>query len=104
VRACTNHQETAAQPEWAAETRSVERQRVLLDALDDPATTLPDLITRFFEPPLFGRRAGFPTVYTAVYRPAEGRVDYMWPGECRRQIIGRFAPGDHTHDYGDLTP
>jgi hypothetical protein len=30
------------------------------------------LIAKFFEPPLYSRRVGFTTVYTAVYLPAEG--------------------------------
>jgi predicted choloylglycine hydrolase len=102
VRACTNHQEAVAWPESATETCSVERQQTLLEALDDPAMRLPDLIARFLEPPLYSRRADFPTVYTAVYRPTEGRVDYLWPGKSWCQRIDRFDPGEYTHDYGEL--
>jgi predicted choloylglycine hydrolase len=103
VRVCTNHQEAVASPS-AALTNSVERQQVLLQALDEPAATLPDLIARFLQPPVYSRRASFPTVYTAVYRPAEGRVDYLWPGKSFCQCIGLFDPGEYTHDYGALTP
>jgi hypothetical protein len=39
------------------------------------------------------------TVYTAVYRPAEGRVDYLWPGERRPQELGGFFESEYTHDY-----
>jgi hypothetical protein len=42
-------------------------------------------------------------VSTAVYRPAEGRVDYRWPGELRAQRIEAFNPGEYAHDYGELT-
>jgi predicted choloylglycine hydrolase len=99
VRACTNHQETIG-----TVTDSVERQQVVLAALDDPALSLSDLIARFLEPPLYSRRLKSTTVYTAVYRPAEGRVDYLWPGKSQCQRIGRFEPGEYTHDYGELVP
>jgi predicted choloylglycine hydrolase len=104
VRVCANHQERVAAPQSAALSRSIERQEVLLAALDDPATTLPDLIARFLEPPIYSRRAGFTTAYSAVYRPAERRVDYLWPGKIWRQRIGGFEPGEYTHDYGELIP
>jgi hypothetical protein len=35
-------------------------------------------------------------------RPAEGRVDYLWPGRSFCQRIGRFEPGEYTHDYDEL--
>ena len=104
LRACTNHQETVASPPSAATTSSVERQRTLLQALDDPAMTLPDLIARFLAPPLYSRRRDSPTVYTAIYRPSEGRVDYLWPGRAWRQSFDRFESGEYTHDYGELIP
>ena len=64
--------------------------------------TLPDLIARFLAAPLYSRRTAFPTVYTAVYRPAEARVDYLWPGKSWCQRIDRFESGEYTHDYGEL--
>lgn len=103
-RVCTNHQELSALPSGAAARRSVARQQRLLRALEEPGIGLGDLTARFFEPPLYSRHAGFTTVYTAVYRPAEGRVDYLWPGKRWPQRIGGFEPGDYLHDYGDLLP
>jgi len=103
VRACTNHQEAVLWPETAT-NRSGERQQAVLAALKDPAMTLPELITRFLEPPLYSRRIGSTTVYTAVYRPNEGRVDYLWPGKTWCQRVGRFESGEYTHDYGELVP
>ncbi|HKY93764.1 MAG TPA: hypothetical protein VJL84_00605, partial [Kiloniellales bacterium] len=88
----TNHQEKLRP------TDSVLRRQALLRALEMPAT-LDSLTRRFFERPLFSRRPDSPTVYTAVYRPAEGRVDYLWPGQRRTQHLGRFNEGDYTHDY-----
>jgi predicted choloylglycine hydrolase len=97
VRACANHQERIG-----TVADSVERQQIMLEALNDPAMTLSDLVAGFLEPPLYSRRARSTTVYTAVYRPIEGRVDYLWPGKSWCQRTGRFEPGEYTHDYGDL--
>jgi predicted choloylglycine hydrolase len=103
-RTCANHQEIGAAPDSPAIRNSIERERAALMALDDPATTLSSLTALFLEPPLYSRRAASPTVYTAVYRPAELRVDYLWPGTSWTQRIDRFHSGDYTHDYGELWP
>ncbi|MFJ2579401.1 hypothetical protein [Kitasatospora aureofaciens] len=47
-------------------------------------------------PPLYQRdyAYGLGTVYTAVYRPGLGEVDYLWPGGVeRRQSFAAFDPG-----------
>jgi predicted choloylglycine hydrolase len=98
LRACTNHQETPSAPD------SVLRQEVLLDLLSVPTMTLQTLIARFLDAPLYSRRANFTTAYTAVYRPAEGRVEYLWPGKVWHHSFDHFDTGDYTHDYGDLMP
>lgn len=103
VPVCTNHQELPAGPLPGPLIHSVRRQETLLAALDEPGMTLAGLTARFLEPPLHSRRADAATVYSAVYRPAEGRVDYVWPGAVRHQSFDRFEPGDYTHDYGALT-
>lgn len=90
---CTNHQERQRP------MHSVARHRGLTEALDDPETTLDSLTARFFEPPLFSRRRDSTTVYTAVYRPCEGRADFLWPGHRQVQALGAFREGEHTHDY-----
>ncbi len=96
--ACANQQE---EPSFAGSARRLAAAR---RALGEPGMTLPRLVSRFLEPPLLSRRAASATVYTAVYRPAEGRVDYVWPGETWSQAIGAFVPGEYVHDYGDLAP
>lgn len=103
-RTCANHQEITAAQNSPAIRNSIERERAALAALDEPAITLPSLTARFLKPPLYSRRAAFPTVYTAVYRPAELRVDYIWPGATWSQRIGRFDSGAYAHDYGELAP
>jgi predicted choloylglycine hydrolase len=101
-RVCTNHQETIGQSSSSAAVSSIQRHRWLQAALQDPAMTLDSLTAKFFEPPLYSRSAGFSTVYTAVYLPAEGRVSYLWPGNIWHQQFNRFTTGEYTHDYGDL--
>jgi len=101
--ACTNHQEIGTQAGRTA-TDSVERQQAALRALADPEMTLEDLTASFLQPPIYSRSWSSPTVYSAVYRPAERRVDYIWPGKCWTQRIGQFESGEYTHDYGELLP
>ena len=76
--------------------------RRLRPLLAEPGLTLERLIEGFLAPPLYSRRSAFPTVYTAVYRPAEGRVDYLWPGRTWSQRIGGFEAGEYVHDYGEI--
>ena len=97
LKACTNHQEAIA-----GRQNSVLRQETLLQLLADPAMSLPDLIGEFLEPPLYSRRRSFTTAYTAIYRPAEGTVEFLWPGKTWRLGFDRFEPGEYTHDYDVL--
>jgi predicted choloylglycine hydrolase len=99
---CTNHQEDAAAwPEHAARSRTLERHRCLGDRLADGAMTLDALTAGMLEPPLYevDAASGYATVYSAVYRPAEGAVDYVWPGRRWPQSFERFEPGSYTHRY-----
>ncbi len=97
LRTCTNHQETVS-----TTSDSALRQRVLDEALEASTTTLSSLVARFFEAPLYSRHVSFTTAYTAVYRPEQGQVDYLWPGQCWTQSFERFDEGAYTHAYGDL--
>lgn len=99
IKVCTNHQETLG-----IVADSIERQDVVLAALADPAMSLNALSQLFLQPPLYSRRAISTTAYTAVYRPVEGRVDYIWPGKIWPQFMGQFTPGEYVHDYGELLP
>ena len=76
-----NHRgRTPEAPEHAQAFRSVERQDALLSALEARPDT-ESLTTRFLSPPLHNTKyeEGFGTVYTAVYRPADCVVEYVWP-------------------------
>jgi predicted choloylglycine hydrolase len=92
--ACANHQEMPLEAHGSA-----ARQATVLAALAEPGMTLGALAARFRAAPLLSRDPAWLTVYGAVYRPAEGRVDYVWPGRTVSQRLGGFQPGDYLHDY-----
>ena len=52
----------------------------------------------FLRPPLRSTDydRGFGTLYTAVYRPDEGRLDLRWPGNEWRQSLAAFEPGERS--------
>jgi predicted choloylglycine hydrolase len=102
-RICTNHQEHVVWPDHAVMSSTVERRDALCDALERPNQTLEGLVECFLAPPLYCRRRASPTVYTAVYRPNERRVDYIWPGTRWLQSFGHYRTGEYTHDFGNLT-
>lgn len=85
LRAATNHRLTVVEhPRISDPLRSSQRQHALFDALCDLESGGGDieLVDAFTRAPLrtgdYAR--GFGTLYTAVYRPAEGTVTYRWPG------------------------
>ncbi|MFC8422197.1 C45 family autoproteolytic acyltransferase/hydrolase [Streptomyces sp. NPDC057236] len=59
-------------------------------------------VAAMLEPPLYqyAYDEGLGTVYTAHYRPAEGRVTYHWPGETWEQSFTDFAPGSRVIALG----
>jgi predicted choloylglycine hydrolase len=101
ARVCTNHQDRPIPPQQEARTRTGERQAYLGRCLDQPAADLPALTQAMLQPPLHRgcREDGFATVYTALYRPAEGTVDFIWPGKTWRQSFRHFEPGSYRHVY-----
>jgi hypothetical protein len=50
--------------------------------------------------PVIGMLEGLGTVYTARYRPGNGRVTYYWPDESWEQSFDQFAPGTRTVTLG----
>ena len=85
--AATNHRgEIPEFPEAARALHSVERRQTLLQLSDGhPGPT--DLVTSFLAEPLYntGFSRAFGTIYTALYQPAAGFVDYCWPGQTWRR-------------------
>ena len=99
--ACANHQEEIVWPEHAARSRPLARLAAHERRLHDPAMTLDALVEGMLRPPLYQLDVarGGATVYTAVYRPRAGAVDYAWPGRRWRQEFDRFEAGTYTHRY-----
>jgi predicted choloylglycine hydrolase len=93
----TNHQRTVDWPEHAEAVRSQEREQCMLDLLEARPSES-EFVAAFLEPPLYSTAyaEGFGTLYTAVYRPAEGAVDYRWPDATWRQAIDSFEAGALT--------
>jgi predicted choloylglycine hydrolase len=94
----TNHQERVTWPEMAAASRTVERHAALGAALAASAG-IDALSAALLAPPLHVRGPETFTAYTAIYRPAEGTVDYLWPGKGWRQSFEAFVPGRYEHEY-----
>lgn len=54
------------------------------------------------KPPIYqvNYAEGLGTVYTARYRPGDGRVTYYWPDQSWEQSFDEFAPGTRTVTLG----
>lgn len=100
ARAITNHQEAPVWPAADAAGCTVQRQAAVAGLLAGEAS-LDGVAAAFLRPPLYNLdfAGGFVTLYSAVYRPAEGVVDYLWPGHRWRQGFADFRPGRYTHRY-----
>lgn len=98
---CTNHQRQIEWPEHAEMSRTEARAALLADRIVDPAETLPSLIDRFMDEPLFGRQytRAFGTLYTAIYRPTQGTVEYRWRNRAWHQSFQRFVEGSSLVNY-----
>ncbi|MGW7550974.1 C45 family autoproteolytic acyltransferase/hydolase [Streptomyces rimosus] len=85
-----NHQHLPVTDEQERASRTQERLRAIRAAGADVAAML--------KPPLYRSvdEQGVGTLYTARYRPVEGRVTYYWPGESWQQSFGDFVPGSRT--------
>jgi predicted choloylglycine hydrolase len=101
LAATTNHQGKIEWPEYAAAIRTVEREQCVLRLLGDAGITRDGFIESFLEPPLFNDAyaQGFGTIYTAAYFPAEGRVEYRWPGTVWEQSFERFEQSGRTQEF-----
>ncbi|MGP2440610.1 C45 family autoproteolytic acyltransferase/hydolase [Streptomyces sp. JW3] len=85
-----NHQRQPVPDEQERFTRTAERLAAVRAAGPDVAAML--------RPPLYQEAYDqwLGTVYTAHYRPAEGRVTYHWPGAHWEQSFADFSQGERT--------
>ncbi len=97
----TNHQERVDWPHHATATGSVERERFLLERLDDPVETAEGFVARFLAPPLYSRRFdhGWGTLYTAVYRTDQRDAFYRWPERMLHQSFAHFQPTEFAIEF-----
>ena len=96
--AATNHQGIVEWPEQARATRTIERERHIVELLDDPATTETSFEEAFLRAPLFSTAygSGFGTLYTVSYRPLEGVADFRWPTFAWRLRFDAFEEAQHA--------
>ncbi len=98
----TNHQHGPELVDRAAFTRTYERRSHLEELL---ATRVhpAELRRHFLEKPLFqdNYRAGFGTLFTIDYDPAERKMSLLWPQDEWHQAIDRFEEGSRTVHYVD---
>lgn len=95
--AATNHQGLVEWPEQARASRTVERERRIVQLLQKPDLAPEAFADAFLRPPLYSTayESGFGTLFTSVYRPAEGRAWYRWPSFEWEQSFDRFVEGTH---------
>lgn len=103
--AATNHQGIVEWPEQAKATRTIEREQCIVRALEDERQTAEGFEDAFLQAPLFSTAydSGWGTLYTAVYHPAEGVVDYRWPTHTWRLGFGSFTQAEHTEVLAEPT-
>jgi predicted choloylglycine hydrolase len=101
VPAATNHQREDDWPDYARAVRTFERERYLLELLDEGDLTRDRFVQAFLEPPLYSEAFsnGFGTIYTAAYFPAEGRAEYRWPGFAWTQPFDAFVEDEHIQTF-----
>ncbi|MEU5082691.1 MULTISPECIES: C45 family autoproteolytic acyltransferase/hydolase [Streptomyces] len=89
-----NHQHLPVPEEQEQVTRTQARLAAVRAAGVDVAAML--------RPPLYqcAYDEWLGTVYTAEYRPEEGRVTYHWPGASWQHSFGGFSPGTLTVTLG----
>src|SRR4029453_12079870 len=96
--AATNHQGIVEWPEQARATRTIEGEQTIVRLIEDPDEDAGSFAESFLRSPLFSTSYahGFGTLYTAVYRVADGVADYRWPSTSWGLGFGSFVEGEHA--------
>ena len=97
VGVATNHQGDVEWHEHAQATKSLERERLIAIALEEAADPQ-SFADAFLRPPLYSDAydSGMGTLYTAVYKPLRGSVEYRWPALAWEHSFDRFREGSRT--------
>jgi len=98
-----NHQEEIEWVQHAQATQTLERERILCEALCKSPDKPDDFVASFLQAPLYSKAfaRGYGTLYTAVYRPALGEAEFLWPGCNWRQSFAQFDEGKRIISLGD---
>jgi predicted choloylglycine hydrolase len=101
----TNHQRGIEWQRHATATASAERERYLSGLLSEPAMSAPNLADAFLRQPLYAKayERGFGTLYTAIYRPVRGEVEFRWPDASRTFSFAAFDEGTQPVQFGPET-
>jgi predicted choloylglycine hydrolase len=104
-RISTNLQGRNEWREYAKLSNTRRRQQFLAGLLRRPDLRVADARDAFLASPLYGYLHGrtWGTLYTAIYRPAQGEVEYLWPGYAWRQSFAAFTEGSISVHYGEPT-
>lgn len=88
----TNHQGIVDWPENAAFNKTIERSAYIEKMLTKKGIKAQALADAFLKKPLYNNlfKEGFGTLFTAVYRPAEGTVETRWPSVSVKQTFADF--------------
>lgn len=88
----TNHQGTVDWPENAAFNKTIERSAYIEKMLGKKGIKAQTISDAFLQKPLYNTlfKEGFGTLFTAVYRPAEGTVETRWPNVSVKQTFADF--------------
>lgn len=99
----TNHQRTVEWLEAARASRTVERATRLAELRKQPGMAAEALVRALLRPPFYltDYDQALGTLYSAIYRPAVGTVEYHWPGEpAWRLSFDAFQEGSRVIDLG----
>jgi len=99
----TNHQGKIDWPAHAEFSKTLEREKFLQELLETNELSDEKIALAFLKSPLFNRqyKDGFGTIYTSVYRPAEGYMELRWEGQKLRQSFADFSEGQTLISFSE---
>lgn len=91
----TNHQQEVEWHQHAQATATLERERFLKFRLRQSSENPDKLLQAFLHSPVYSTAyaRGFGTLYTAVYQPLSGEVEFLWPNGAWKQSFHAFEEG-----------
>ncbi len=99
----TNHQGEIDWPAHARFSKTLEREQFIKELLSKESMGPEKIAQAFLKIPLFNTqyKDGFGTIYTSLYRPAEGYMELRWQGETLRQSFSDFNEGENLISFSD---